>query len=172
MLDAVVRDIRTNYVEGYTNRCKDGKYIIMLDYDRLNIDWVIPELRRLQMDFNLSDFYIFKSSEESYHAVCFDKVNLSEYVTILKNSTVDINYINVPLRFGSKVWTLRVSPKNNVSVEYCFRVLTKEKHIRAKSSAHIQLVEGLFKGFKYMPDNHDYKLHDELKEVLFARYPI
>jgi len=167
-----MRKNRTDYVEGYTNRCKDGKYIVMLDYDRLNIDWVIPEIERLQQDFNLSDFYIFKSSEDSYHAVCFDKLLYHEYVNVLRSSTVDKNYIDVPMKFGKKVWVLRTSDKDKSKIKYCFRIMSHHTHIREKSSAHIELLESLFEGFIYLNSPDESRIQDNKKEVMFARYPI
>ena len=172
MFDFNIRNNRTEYVEGYTNRCNDGKYIVMLDYDRLNIDWVVPELQRLQEDFALSDFYIFKSSESSYHAVCFDKLLLDDYVTILQNSSVDRNYLKVPLMYGQKIWTLRISDKDDVKIKYLFRVLSKSKHMRSKSKAHIEFLEGLFDNLHYRTDVNDYKLVDKSDKLVFARYPI
>ena len=64
-----IRNTKKEWVTGYTNRCKDGMYCICLDYDNVELEWIYPELERLQQDFNLGTFYIFRSSDSSYHAV-------------------------------------------------------------------------------------------------------
>jgi len=143
-LQIQVRDRRKTRMYGYTNRCKDGRYIVMLDHDNIDLHYLEEELKHLQEHFQLSNFYVFQSSTNSYHSVCFDKVTLSQLVTILKNSSVDPNYINVPLHYGRKMWTLRVSEKNSVSVQYIKTIMSSANRYE-KSHAHIALVQQLFK---------------------------
>ena len=62
---------------GYTSRCKDGKHVIMLDYDGLSLNEVIDEIKFLQKQFRLSNFFIWECDRnDSYHAVCLDKFPL------------------------------------------------------------------------------------------------
>lgn len=131
-----------NDVYGYTNRCIDGKYIITLDYDGLELEWIIQELKALQEMFELGIFYIFQSNK-GYHAVCFDKVNLNEYLKIVHNTSVDSDYINVPLRYGQKLWTLRITPKNEKEIKYVDCLFSKY-HKNEKSLAHKNLLRHYF----------------------------
>ena len=159
------RPIRKGFAVGYTNRCKDGSYIATLDYDNLRLDWIKPELKRLQKDFNLGSFYIFQSSKSSYHCVCIDKLSFHEFIHILRNSTVDPNYVLVPLKFGKKLWTLRTTPKKN-KIKY-IGYITGES-TRMKSLAH-----GLFleKIFNIHVTEKDQIRTDWDNELVLARYP-
>lgn len=152
---------------GYTNRCKDGKYIIFLDYDNVELEWIENELKRLQIDFRLGDFYIFRSSEESYHAVCFDKISYSCYINILRNATVCQDYINVPMRWGRKIWTLRLTDKDDVPIKF-IKMLVGDNYYEM-SSAHVKLLSKLFIDIKFDLDN---KRLDNEKELVLSRYPI
>ena len=159
------RKRRVHYVEGYCNCTEDNKYVVFLDYDNVPLNRIIQEIERLQEDFTLGTFYVFASSKDSYHAVCLDKVTYAMLMTIFKNATIDQSYINVPNRWGQKVWTLRLTPKD----ESVVHMLTIPKRsIREQSTAHAQIIENLF-GLKIMkfleqPDNKD--------KVVLARYPV
>ena len=166
VLQGLVRDSKNkDVVVGYTNRCTDGKYIVCLDYDNAVLNWVEEELLALQNQFKLGDFYIFESSKDSYHAVCFDKVVISELLQIFKNSSVDPNYINVPLRFGKKLWTLRLSDKDNIPVKF-LKKIKSGNYLHETSSAHADMINKLFNipFYLYKPDFE--------QKLILARYPI
>lgn len=99
-------------VMGYTNRCADGRYIICLDYDGMDYEWIVQELSYMIKDYKLGDFYIFNSSIGSYHAVCCSKVPLSLLKEIMYNASIDIRQLTVPLNMGKKLITLRITEKN------------------------------------------------------------
>jgi hypothetical protein len=104
---------RTKDIYGYTNRCDDGKFIIFLDYDDLPIEWIKKELISLQETFEyLGDFYLLKSSECGNHAVCFSKINMTQLMMILYNSSVDIGFIRIPFQLGKRLLTLRLRKYN------------------------------------------------------------
>jgi len=162
-LSSTFRKVNNVETIGYCNRCSDGRYIVFLDYDNLEQSWVEEELKHLQYMFFLNDFYLFKSGVNNYHAVCFDKLTLSEYIEVLRNSSVDINYINVPLYFGKKIWTLRMTEKNDKDIKFIKVISSKLKHYN-QSSPHADFISKMFK-IKvklFMPDFN--------KKLLFARY--
>ena len=165
-LHGSARRLRRDYVAGYTNRCKNGSFIVFLDYDNVEFKWIAAELEHLQERFMLGDFYIFASSDDSFHAVCFDKVNLSVYLDILKNSSVDPNYITVPLHFGKKIWTLRLTDKDDIPIRFVGALKSKAFSFRQESTAHADVLNSLFDlGIKL---NNP----DGVKELVLARYPI
>ena len=159
-------DEKEEVVQGYCNRCYDGKYIIFLDYDNLELSWIKPEIKRLQEDFKLSDFYLFRSSEKGVHAVCMDKVSLPKLVRILKNTSIDEKYIQVPLNFGKKIWTLRLSDKGGRSVEYLGSIMSDNYH-KEKSLAHIKVLGKIFKGIEFDITNNDGE-----ERLIFSTYKI
>ena len=166
ILQALFRKKRNSeYVEGYTNRCKDGKYVIFLDYDRVPIEWIMEEIKQLQEIYEIGDFYIFQSSKESYHAVCLDKVALTEYLSILHNSSVDTDYVDVPLYFGRKIWSLRLTDKNKNPIRFVGKAKGKFSELN-QSSAHTTILNNLF-DLKI-----ELKYPDGEKELILARYPI
>jgi len=155
-----------NDVIGYTNRCMDGKYIITLDYDGLELEWIEQEIKAIQETFGLGNFYIFKSNK-GYHAVCLDKVTLNYYLKIASNTSVDEDYINVPLRYGKKLWTLRITPKNKKEINFVEELKSNHEGSRLKSYAHKTLLENYFglkiqEGFRF----------DNETNLIMAKYKI
>jgi len=84
---------------------------------------------------------------------------------VLRNSSVDPRYIEVPLHHGKKLWTLRVSEKEGQSIKLV-ETLHSDAGDHSQSSAHAELLKKLFKikAKLYKSDN--------LTELIFARYPI
>jgi len=122
-------------IYGYDNKVYGLGYIVTIDYDRLELDWVIAEALELQELYGLSHFYIFETNK-GYHAVCFDKVPLTTFVSILKNSSCDPNYLDIPLKFGKLNWVLRFSEKDGKRPKFVKVVLSTRCNYK-KSKAHI-----------------------------------
>lgn len=130
-------------VYGWTNRTMDGKYLIVLDYDKMELEWIEPEIRELQRLYYLSDFLIF-TSNKGYHAICFDKLPLQLYTQILRDSSVDPAYASVPLMYGKRNWTLRWSEKKGKRPHYTKTIASKNS-LYDKSKAHIIFIEKMYK---------------------------
>jgi len=163
----------TKEVFGYTNRTRDGKYIVFLDYDRVSFDWIVDECKVLQEMFGLRTFYFFQSSKDGFHAVCFDKVKLKTLLLILSNSSVDPRYHQVPLHWGKKIWTLRLTEKNDKNIkpkgflEKRYNEFEGETlDFREQSSPHIKLINNYF-NLKIRAVNTD-----NLTDVVIAKYKI
>ena len=152
---------------GSTNRCYGLGYIIYLDYDGLELDWITAELMEMQELFGLSHFYVFETNH-GYHAVCFDKVSLLTYVEVLKNSSADINFIDVPLKYGKKVWTLRWSEKDGEKPKFVRAVLSTRCN-RNKSKAHIDFVE---KMYPELIGKIDREAQDKSDKIILSNYKI
>ena len=139
--------------------------MIFLDYDNIEFSWLVEELIVLQELHDIGNFYVFESSDNSYHAVCIDKVPLHEYVKILRSSSVDPNYVNVPLYHGKKIWTLRLTDKEK-PIRFVGVIKSDKFSLFEQSSAHANILNNLFDlDIEMMfPDNE--------KDVIIARYPI
>ena len=147
-----------NKTIGYTNATKDGMFIPVLDYDHKNHERIRAEIERLQRQYCLGDFHIFETIK-GYHAVCFDKVTLDHFIKLIKQTTVDPKYIQIPLEYGARQWTLRFSHKNKHKPRYC-GTLNADNTRRTKSTPHINLLNKLYPtllfGYKMeQMDNHD-----------------
>ena len=109
---------RTREMLGITNLCKDGKWIVFMDFDGFKQEWleiIVPQLQRL---YGLSDAFLFKSSEHGFHLLTFDKLGIKKLVEVLRSATCDPNYVFVPLRYGLRLWTLRQNEKNGHKPEF------------------------------------------------------
>lgn len=157
-------------VFGFTNRCMDGLYVIFIDYDGLDEDWIIGELRRLQDEFGLSTFYLSQSSRLNHHAICLDKVPLNYFLDILKNSSVDYNYMRVPLNYGRKTWTLRTSEKRGESIKFKGILPSSNKEFK-KSLAHAMKLSEMFNiPLSFFVE--DKKEFDEENELIISKYKV
>ena len=72
---------------------------------------------------------------------------------ILRNSSVDPNYVNVPLKMGKRIWTLRLTDKKGKDIR--LNMIMPNASVREQSSAHIQLIRNLFKDIIISSDRGD-----------------
>jgi len=160
------RKLKKETVNGYTNRTIDGLYCCFIDYDQLELKWVMHELERLQKDYKLSTFYILESSPGSYHAISFDKLTLGEYLHVLRNSSVDPAYMDVALKHGKKIWTLRATGKSS---EVKYKCKIPGNNFREQSRAHMLLLSKIFNIEIYKQDIEN---ADEHQDVILAKYEV
>lgn len=153
---------KSNPAYGITNRCKDGKYILFLDYDNIPLDWIIDELKYIQIYYKLSSIYIF-STDHGFHAICFDKLPLYKVVDIMRSTSIDPNYANIPLKFGRKLWTLRLSKKED---PIKIVAVIESNSRREKSYAHSLFIA------KWHKIHIPLDIHDNQKEFIGAWYKI
>lgn len=159
------------YMYGFTNRCIDGKYIICLDYDRMNLEWILPEIRQLQNNLGLSTFYIFESSPGSYWAVCLTKVSFKHFVDIIRSTSCDDAYKTVPLYYGKKLWTLRLSDKNGIAPKLIHTMVNSSKDTflnRKLSLAHYKLLKKIYPNIKCLTS--DLKRFDDNLNLICSSY--
>lgn len=135
---------RTREMLGLTNLTEDGRWIVFMDFDGFEQEWVEALMPHLQDLWTLSDAYLFKSSETGFHVVIFDKMQIGELVQLLRSASCDPNYVFVPLRYGKRLWTLRASEKNGTKPEFV-KLIKSKFHHRTKSLAHIIAFEKLYK---------------------------
>lgn len=159
-----IRPLKTKTIYGYTNRCLDGKYIITLDYDCPYDNFYLSELMQLQKKYKLSDFYVL-ATNKGFHAVCLDKISLSEYLKIIADSSCDQNYKDVPFKHGKRLWTLRFSDKNGKAPYFISRLSSPHK-IYKQSYPHSSLLNKLF------DINIKLKNPDNLSKMICSSYKV
>ena len=125
------------WVHGYSSRTQNGRYVLFHDYDNLDLQAVVDELKYLQKRFKLSDYYIFElDRENSFHAVCLDTFSLSQAYDIQKATSCDLAFIHSIKRLQSKEWILRWDKKGDRGApEYLLKLESKFSQ-RKKSLAH------------------------------------
>lgn len=133
----------TAWVHGYSARTEQGKSVLFMDYDNLDLKSVLQELRFLQQKHSLSDFYVFELDRtDSFHAVCLDTMPLSEVHKILTASSCDAAFINSVRLLRSREWVLRFDKKANRAAP-SFICKVRAKGCRIKSSAHALFLKQL-----------------------------
>ena len=162
---AYIIDVKNEDIIAYSNRTSDGFMVLFMDYDGMRFDDITAELKAIQEQFNLSTFYLFEGLN-GYHAVCLDKLTLYEYQEILRCSSVDEDYIRIPLK-QNKHWLLRLSSKGGSKIRFV-GVLSSDYNHFEKSKAHADLLNNLFK----LEINVYDRMFDEEQRVLFAKYRI
>ena len=133
---------RNAWKHGITNRCKDGKFVIFLDYDNVPLEWILDELTHLMPDLNIGDTHIFKTGK-GYHVVNTEKRSFAQILNIMHMTSADPNYINVPLKYGKKTWTLRIShKKGKPKIRYLFSL--KGTNRLEQSNPHNELIRRIY----------------------------
>lgn len=155
------------WTQGSLNRTEDGKYIVYIDYDKMRYEYIEGELKHLQKTYNLSTFFIFQSSEKSYHAICFDKLTAQEYVELLQNSSCDAAFRNIPRFVSYRNWVLRNFEKGNIHAPKLLAMLPS-KSKREKSNAHWNYIRTLYSEIR---KNRPSGKYDNLKHITLIAYP-
>jgi len=133
---------------GMQSRCADSRHVLFLDYDCITYDALIEELKYIQEIFQLSEFYIFKSSpkrEDKYHAICLDKASFKEIWDIINETSCDYAFKKAPGIQQIRSWVLRFAPKKSREAPQFIQVLKSKYHIREQSAAHAKFLEVYYK---------------------------
>lgn len=109
---------RTTLMYGFGNRCKDGRYVLFLDYDDTPLEWIKEEIRLLQeATLLLGNAYLFKT-KNGYHVVFLEKLFLGQIKDFMDMTSCDKSHREIPMLYGRKVWVLRQSPKKEEKITY------------------------------------------------------
>jgi hypothetical protein len=143
-----ITPVRAAFHYGVTNRCKDGKYVLFLDYDldTTMYEWIQEEVQLLQRVTNLGSAYVFKT-QHGYHVMFLEKFYLENIVDMLGMTTCDQQYKDVPLLYGKKVWVLRTNEKTNETMQYVGVIHPPVVHRSyfERSTAHMMYIKQRFK---------------------------
>lgn len=96
-----------------TSFCEEGKQILMLDYDKLDLEGVRDDVERLQRKYGLPRILLFESSPGKYHAYCMASLSFHEAMIITYDSQSDEHHKECLL--ANKKSTLRTTPKKGRS---------------------------------------------------------
>lgn len=158
---------------GVGNRCKDGQYVVFLDYDETYRAWIEDEIRLLQERFvMLGNAYLFKT-KNGFHVIFLEKVTMTELLIILDTTTCDKNYRTVPMLYARRIWVLRQSTKKGEAIEYLGRI--KKRGCRnERSRAHAMYLEEFcgVKEIDIVSNDWDYGPFDDEEIVIMGYYHI
>lgn len=158
----LVSKVRT---AGIYDWIEEGKHVLFLDYDIMRYEWMLQELKYLQKKYNLSEFYIFESSKNSYHAICCDELTAIECQEIVLDSNCDESFKNA-MFYDYRSRVLRCFPKGETKKpRYLATMKTNRKPERFKSLGHLLYIKKHFGA----PINTEY--HNNKSRVWFVDYP-
>lgn len=103
---------RTTEVIGVNSEVKDGKHILLWDFDGVPLERVKSALRVLQDRTGLSDIYVFQTRKdaENYHSFCLQSHSWKEVVAIIA-ATPEVDFAFFKWGVVRGHFTLRISPK-------------------------------------------------------------
>lgn len=105
---------------GMLNLCKDGRFVLFVDYDNTFLNRVIDEVHMLQRKFSIGSVAVLSSSESidvqdkyygNYHVISFAKFRYREIIDMLRETSCDRDFEQIPQISKAKSWVLRVMPK-------------------------------------------------------------
>jgi hypothetical protein len=127
---------RTVLQYGYTNRTAEGRYCLFIDWDNAPESWVRDEIKLLHELYpdEIGTVYLFKT-KHGFHAVSLEKHTLGRLTEIMRVTSCDQNYKEVPMYWTRRAWVLRNSPKKDEQPTYigCFHNPAAEGE---RSNAH------------------------------------
>ncbi len=122
---------------GYTNIASKGFYLPFFDYDNIDINDILKELKRIQNKFMLSNIYIYES-KNGFNALSLDKLPFNVLKELYKNCEyLCEDYVRLGL--DRSFLTLRLGGDKKL-----FTVLVTRNRYYIKSLAHaLVLIEFL-----------------------------
>lgn len=112
LLAARVQQEKVVLQYGITNRCKDGLYVLFLDYDKSPESWIREEITLLQGKFSwLGEAHLFKT-KHGHHVVFLEKSHLHNMYDAMRYTSCDTAHREIPMRWTRRAWVLRQSNKD------------------------------------------------------------
>lgn len=88
-------------------------HVIFLDYDNIVDERLVEELRFLQEEFELGNFYVFETRNKGRHAVCIDALRFKDVLEIVRFTSCDLMFKKAPRINEYRCWVLRYAKKGN-----------------------------------------------------------
>jgi len=155
------------WVHGYSSRTELGRYVLFHDYDNLDFQSIVQELKYLQKKFKLSNYYIFElDRKNSFHAVCLDTFSLSKAYEIQQETSSDQAFIHAIKNLQTREWILRLGSKGERKPSNYKCVIRSNNNVFVKSSAHA----GLLKKFGVSKNNFFGNKWDGCKNIALVKY--
>jgi len=104
-------DVRT---EGVSSRIPNTSlHVTFLDYDNVEDERLKEELRFLQEEFEIGNFYVLETRNEGRHAVCIDALRFKDVIEIVRFSSCDLMFKRAPRINEFRCWVLRYAKKGS-----------------------------------------------------------
>lgn len=104
-------DVRT---EGVSSRVpKTALHVICLDYDNITDPRLVEELKHIQCEKKIGNFYVLETRNEGRHAVCIDALRFKDVKDVIDYSSCDLMFKRGPRISQYRCWVLRFAKKGN-----------------------------------------------------------
>lgn len=154
------------WTTGISSRCKDGRHVVFIDYDKQEFKQVFDEIKFLQQTFNLSRAYFFKTGVDSFHVIFLDKLPLLKVFEILQASNCEWSYLNSVKLVRGREWVLRIAEKGKRKRPRFFCSV----HSNKKQKNPISTAHKLFLVKWHGVQNYKYDLEDNITEIPVIDY--
>ena len=164
---------------GITNKV-DGKYFLMLDYDKVDYDVVTEDVKYLQRYFNVghalvrvSSIYNYKSSEVgSYHVYFFYLYDFGTIRKLVNLTRCDYSFKR-GYRYQARCFVLRIGSKATpYAIEKpstIYKEIILQKH-DGRSKVACNALINMFEKIDNIELKKHFKKIDDSKELEFIRY--
>lgn len=99
---------------GVSSRIPDTSlHVTFLDYDNITDERLQEELRFLQEEYQLGNFYVLETRNEGRHAICLDALRGRDQKEIVDFSNCDLMFKKAPRINEYRCWVLRFAKKGN-----------------------------------------------------------
>ncbi len=117
---------------GINSKLKDGKHILMWDFDTVALGDVTESLFFIQEEFFLPNIYVLSTGAAyHYHAYCMHRVSFLDAAHIISiTEHVDENFFRIGCCRG--YWTLRISDRKGRKIERVDTLKSRRKESVSK----------------------------------------
>jgi hypothetical protein len=133
-------DVRT---AGVSSRIPNTSlHVTFLDYDNIVDDRLQEELRFLQEEFQIGNFYVLETRNEGRHAICIDALRFKDVLEIVRFSSCDLMFKKAPRINEYRCWVLRYAKKRDRDEpKYLFTVESPYEGQNLQSRGHAKYLE-------------------------------
>lgn len=136
---------------GYTSRVPNTSlHVIFLDYDNITAETqiqelaekrLIEELRFLQEEFTIGNFYVLETRNKGRHAVCIDALRFVDVKEIVDFSSCDLKFKKAPRINEYRAWVLRSEKKGDRDApKFIYTVESPHEGENLQSRAHAKFL--------------------------------
>jgi len=119
-----------------------ARHITFLDYDNIVDERLMEELRYLQTEFKLGNFYILQTRNGGRHALCLDALRFKDVLEIVRFSSCDLMFKKAPRINEYRNWVLRYAKKGNRDApKYLYTVESPYEGENRQSRGHAKYLE-------------------------------
>lgn len=158
LLNVEIRDDPATWTWGMESRVPGTNlHVLFIDYDTIREDVLENEVRFLQQEFELGNFYLFQTEDKgvredgepwgNYHAICLDMFTLRDRYQILLTTSTEWAFKNAPKIYPEKAWVLRYAEKGERKKPDFLKVIESPfegKNDFFQSSPHAKFIDAWY----------------------------